>query len=140
MGTLAKFKIVLIISVLLLASCTITPNHVISQSSSYDSTVPAQYESKNSGVLFLVRDSHGKVSGAVVTQDCKKYYDSLCDDYGDQVTAAGIKAGDGCTIYIDEYKNKLWFIDSQHIVYFQLMSVWKQDNKPKTSILKKVLQ
>jgi len=125
-------KIILITS--LLAGCAVTPNHVKSTTASYDDSTPAQYNNKNSGFLYLIK---GK--GAVLTQDGKKYYDELAGIYGDQIVPA-IQPGDGCTTFKDQYGNDLWFITSQHFVYFQMMSRWHQDNRPRKTLIDKVIK
>jgi hypothetical protein len=117
-----------------LVACTVTPKHVESSATSNDASTPAQYDQKNSGLLFLI-----KGEGAVLTQGGKEYYDALVVMYGNQIVPE-VKVGDGCQPFRDQYGNDLWFLKNQYFVYFVQFSVWEKDHRPKKNIIDKILR
>lgn len=130
---MSRYVIILVISIALNACSTVTPDLVKSKSASFDSSTPEQYNARNSGYLFRTN------GGAVLTDNGKLYYNSLVRRYGDQIIPA-IKVDEGLKPYQDKFGNRLWWIDNQHFVYFQFMSVMWHSRIEEKSFLEKIIK
>lgn len=110
----------------MLVSCaTITPNKVEDNTASFDSSTPINYDNLNSGIVGFTTDGSG-----ILTNFGVQRYNSLIRDYKirfKNVKGVDLKENDGISEYVDQHKNILSKIDTQHFVYFGILNSWRKD-------------
>jgi len=114
------------LSSLLLASCTtITPDKVIDNTASFDSTTPTNYDNYNSGIIGFTEDGSG-----IITSFGVERYNNLIKQYKIRFKAfkgVELKENDGILNYVDKHGNVLFKIDAQHFIYFGVLNSWRKD-------------
>lgn len=122
-----SFAVYCLSSLLLVSCATVTPDKVVDNTASYDSTTPQGYDPHNSGVIGLTSDGRG-----ILTTNGVERYNNLIKDYKLQFRAAKgveLKENDGITEFLDKNGNLLFYIDQQHLVYFGILNSWRRDGK-----------
>lgn len=123
--TLKTFASLCLISACLIG-CTISPKRLLySKVPSYDSSTPAQYDSRNSG--FICFDE--KSGNGIITTFARNKYNNLIVKYKVKLLeekAVTLQADAGLTEFEDGFGNKLFNIDKQHLHYFVLMTSWQK--------------
>ena len=124
--------VALLAIVLTLPGCTIFPDTVDDDSASYEASTPSQYDNKNGGFLFFADNGNG-----VITDNARKRYNKLIDDYKNQFEeekGVELKEDAGIKSHTDQYGNKVWEIDKQHLTYFALLNQWRKAKRKTDSI------
>lgn len=122
-----SFAVYCLSSLLLVSCATVTPDKVVDNTASFDSTTPHEYDPHNSGVIGLTSDGRG-----ILTTNGVERYNNLIKDYKLQFRAAKgveLKENDGITEFLDKNGNLLFYIDQQHLVYFGILNSWRRDGK-----------
>lgn len=122
-----SFAIFCLSSILLVSCATVTPDKAVDNTASFDSTTPQGYDPQNSGVIGFTQDGKG-----ILTSNGVERYNNLIKDYKLQFRAAkgvDIKENDGITPFSDKNGNLLFYIDSQHLIYFGILNGWRRDGK-----------
>jgi hypothetical protein len=133
---LKKFASVLVLNILLIGCATITPNKIEDDKSSYDASTPKQYQKDNGGLICFVGDD------ALITSQARERYNNLIGMYKikfKKEKAIELKIDSGVKPYKDSYKNDLYIIDSEHLVYFGVMNSWLKEKIPQDNILDKTI-
>lgn len=129
-------------AILLLSSCsTVTPDVIKDNQSSYDSSTPKQYDSKNSGIIGFVTGDKEETTGAIVTSGFRNKYNNLIGAYSWQLYDSEkikVKPDEGIEYYKDIYGNDLFIIQSQYLAYFLKMNRWKKEMRDDDSIWMKI--
>ena len=131
-----KFASVLVLNILLIGCATITPNKIEDDKSSYDASTPKQYQKDNGGLICFVGDD------ALITSQARERYNNLIGMYKikfKKEKAIELKIDSGVKPYKDSYKNDLYIIDSEHLVYFGVMNSWLKEKIPQDNILDKTI-
>lgn len=123
---------------LLLSGCgTVTPKKLMPDDPKYDASTPKQYDPLNSGIIGFVTGDHDVTTGAIVTKNFYEKYNNLIKSYALQFYNSEkiqLKANDGIEYYQDIYKNNLYIIDSEHLVYHLKMNRWANEGKEDDSL------
>lgn len=122
----------IMVMVIAVTGCTIFPDTVDDDSASYDASTPSQYDNKSGGFLFFTDDGNG-----VITDNARKRYNKLIDDYKNQFEeekGVELEEDDGIKKHTDQYGNKVWEIDKQHLTYFALLNQWRKSKRKTDSI------
>jgi hypothetical protein len=133
---LKKFVSVLALNFLLIGCATVTPNKIEDDKSSYDATTPKQYQKDNGGLISFVGDN------ALITPQARERYNNLIKMYRIKFRkekAIEINEDSGIKPYKDNFGNKLFLIDSEHLVYFGVMNSWLKEKTPQDNILDKTI-
>ncbi len=131
-----KFVSVLALNLLLIGCATVTPNKIEDDKSSYDATTPKQYDKDNGGLISFIGDS------ALITSQARERYNNLISMYKvkfKKEKAIELKIDSGIKSYKDSFGNKLFLIDSEHLVYFGVMNSWLKEKVPQDNIIDKVI-
>lgn len=131
-----KFVSVLALNFLLIGCATVTPNKIEDDKSSYDATTPKQYQKDNGGLISFVGDN------ALITPQARERYNNLIKMYRIKFRkekAIEINEDSGIKPYKDNFGNKLFLIDSEHLVYFGVMNSWLKEKTPQDNILDKTI-
>ena len=131
-----KFASVLVLNILIIGCATITPNKIEDDKSSYDASTPKQYQKDNGGLISFVGDD------ALITSQARERYNNLIGMYKikfKKEKAIELKIDSGVKPYKDSYKNDLYIIDSEHLVYFGVMNSWLKEKVPQDNILDKTI-
>ncbi len=131
-----KFVSVLALNFLLVGCATVTPNKIEDDKSSYDATTPKQYQKDNGGLISFIGDS------ALITSQARERYNNLISMYKvkfKKEKAIELKIDSGIKSYKDSFGNKLFLIDSEHLVYFGVMNSWLKEKVPQDNIIDKVI-
>jgi hypothetical protein len=110
----------------------VTPDKVVDNTASFDSTTPQGYDQMNSGVIGFTVDGKG-----ILTQNGVERYNNLIKDYKIQFRfykGVDLKENDGIKEELDKKGNLLYSIDRQHLVYFGVLNSWRKDGKDIDSI------
>jgi hypothetical protein len=133
---LKKFVSVLALNFLLVGCATVTPNKIEDDKSSYDATTPKQYQKDNGGLISFVGDE------ALITAQARERYNNLIKMYRIKFRkekAIELNEDSGIKPYKDNFGNKLFLIDSEHLVYFGVMNSWLKEKIPQDNILDKTI-
>ena len=131
-----KFVSVLALNFLLVGCATVTPNKIEDDKSSYDATTPKQYQKDNGGLISFVGDE------ALITAQARERYNNLIKMYRIKFRkekAIELNEDSGIKPYKDNFGNKLFLIDSEHLVYFGVMNSWLKEKIPQDNILDKTI-
>ena len=96
----------IMVMVIAVTGCTIFPDTVDDDSASYDASTPSQYDNKSGGFLFFTEEEKG----------------------------VELEEDDGIKKHTDQYGNKVWEIDKQHLTYFALLNQWRKSKRKTDSI------
>ncbi len=112
----------LLCMVLVLAACTVTPRNVKDAQPSFDGG------QLNSGFLGFTNVYVNNVPGeyGVLSSHAVDRYNALIANYGEKFIPP-LKSGDG--IFRTAVLSDIWFIDKQHLVYFETMNRWRKEGK-----------
>lgn len=127
-----KYVLTIILPLVLIGCSTITPSQVKSDESVSDSSVPSQYASSKKWILFSIFGTDGKSTGAVLTNNGHDRYNILISYYGVQFKneyKVEIKEDAGVVPYTDQFGNKLWFINAEHLEYYQRLGDWAHNGR-----------
>ena len=131
-----RFASILVLNFFLVGCVTITPDKIQDSTASYDASTPSNYNKDNGGLVALLDN------GAVITPQARERYNNLIKMYKikfkkekaiELVEDAGIKP------YKDRYRNDLFLIDNEHLVYFGVMNSWLKEKVPADNILDKTI-
>ena len=92
-----------------------------------DSSTPEQYDATDGGFIGFVGDD------GLITRGLRAKYNALASLYGDQffiVKAVRLEKDAGVRLYTDQYGNKLYLIDQEHLVYFIILKQWSNELLP----------
>ena len=131
-----KFVSVLVLNVILIGCATVTPNKIEDDKSSYDATTPKQYQKDNGGLISFVGDD------ALITRQARERYNNLIKMYRikfKKEKAIDLNEDSGITPYKDNFRNELFLIDSEHLVYFGVLNSWLKEKVPQDNILDKTI-
>lgn len=131
-----KFVSALVLNFLLIGCATVTPNKIEDDKSSYDATTPKQYQKDNGGLISFVGDE------ALITPQARERYNNLIKMYRIKFRkekAIELNEDSGIKPYKDNFGNKLFLIDSEHLVYFGVMNSWLKEKIPQDNILDKTI-
>ena len=131
-----KFASVLVLNFFLIGCATVTPNKIEDDKSSYDATTPKQYDKDNGGLISFIGDS------ALITSQARERYNNLIKMYRIKFRkekAIELNEDSGIKPYKDNFGNKLFLIDSEHLVYFGVMNSWLKEKIPQDNILDKTI-
>ena len=131
-----RFASILVLNFFLVGCVTITPDKIQDSTASYDASTPSNYNKDNGGLVALLDN------GAVITPQARERYNNLIKMYKikfkkekaiELVEDAGIKP------YKDRYRNDLFLIDNEHLVYFGVMNSWLKEKVPADNIIDKTI-
>ena len=131
-----KFASVLALNILLIGCATVTPDKIQDDKSSYDATTPKQYDKNNGGLISFVGDD------ALITSQARERYNNLIQMYRikfKKEKAIELKEDSGIKPYKDNFKNDLYLIDSEHLVYFGVLNSWLKEKVPQDNIIDKTI-
>lgn len=120
-----------------LASCILTaqtgcigklfipkPKPVVSDIWAIDSSTPSQYDQHTGGFLGFVGDK------GLITPNLRAKYNVLISLYKDQFfdeKAVRLSRDAGIERTVDQFGNKLYLIDKEHLVYFIILKNWNNE-------------
>ena len=131
-----KLASILVLNFFLVGCATVTPNKIQDDKSSYDATTPKQYDKDNGGLISFVGDD------ALITRQARERYNNLIKMYRIKFRkekAIELNEDSGIKPYKDNFGNKLFLIDSEHLVYFGVMNSWLKEKIPQDNILDKTI-
>ena len=104
-----------------------SPDRVEDNIWAIDSSTPDQYDSTKGGFLGFVGDD------GLITTGLRAKYNALVSLYEDQffeVKVVRLEKDAGVRLYTDQYGNKLYLIDQEHLVYFIILKQWSNELLP----------
>lgn len=131
-----------IVALLSLCGCagTVTPNHVMVNVASIDSSIPPQYDQSVGWLLKKVKEK-GVVTGGVITKNARDRYNYLIEDYAIQYKALHhelLFKDKGVIPWKDKWGNDLFIIDAQHLEAYGIISQMEKDQMAPDSAWQKL--
>jgi hypothetical protein len=128
-------KWIVLLSCLFLASCTVTPDHVTSDTASYDDTTPPGVDPQNGGFLEWIVNPDGTTWGAIITPDGRDRYNFLIEYYAKSYKAEHnmVLVKDSGVMLITYKGVAAYKIDSAHYAAYLKMNDWLAGNRDKDS-------
>lgn len=136
-----KLSAISLILAITMGCSTVTPDMVTRNEASFDSSVPANYDQNDSGIIDVVMLPTGRPDFYVISPAARAKYNALQEKYRLHIRSAhdvDLVSDSGIQPYRDQFGNDLFQIKPDYLAYWMEMKDLERNKEPEDSVWAKI--